>query len=214
MDKNHKAVIRHDIDVSLKMSLEIAEIEKKLDIHATYMVMTNSLLYSLEEKESKTSILQLIKSGHEIGLHFDSSQIDSNDSDIIQHEIRKDCKKLEKITNCKVLSISFHRPTPAFLRGPLKIDGRINAYGKELMFWYLSDSRGRWIAGEPLPKVSNPDKLMLQILIHPIWWGKKHETAKKRLEDYFDKKSNGLSPTKKKKLIEDVFRTIDMRLKN
>ena len=62
------------------------------------------------------------------------------------------------------------------------MDGKVNAYSRELMSWYLSDSAGNWREGEPLPLLSNPDRPLLQLLIHPFWWGEEHMSAGDRLQ--------------------------------
>jgi len=73
------------------------------------------------------------------------------------------------------------------------IDGRVNAYAKELMIWYLSDSKGYWREGEPLPKLFRPSKPLLQLLIHPIWWGDEHMLPEDRLQEFFDAETQGQS---------------------
>jgi len=184
-----KLILRHDVDVSLKRALRMAEIENEFGICTTYMVMINSPLYCVEDTTSRGILLQLIGLGHEVGLHFriDNDEHNINcDISLLEAKIHSTCKRLENITGLPVLSISFHRPKPQFLRGPLMVSGRINAYSKELMGWYLSDSKGCWREGEPLPKLLNPDRPLLQLLIHPIWWGDAHMLPEDRLQEFFD----------------------------
>src|SRR6266851_862460 len=64
-----KFFLRHDIDVSLKRALKMAEIERESGVHATYMVMINSSLYHLDDKTSREILQQLIAMGHEVTLH-------------------------------------------------------------------------------------------------------------------------------------------------
>lgn len=73
------------------------------------------------------------------------------------------------------------------------MDGKVNAYSRELMSWYLSDSAGNWREGEPLPLLSNPDRPLLQLLIHPFWWGEEHMSAGDGLQTYFDAVTRGCS---------------------
>jgi hypothetical protein len=42
-----------------------------------------------------------------------------------------------------------------------------------------------------LPKLLGPDKPLLQLLIHPIWWGDEHMLPEDRLEAFFDAKIQG-----------------------
>lgn len=192
-------LVRHDIDYSLKKALKMADIEKDFGIRATYMVITNSPLYSVKDKASRNIFLKLIEYGHEIGLHFDFDDKDCNNYLI---EARVDiissaCKQLEDIISQPVLSVSFHRPLPQLLRGPLIICDRVNAYAKELMNCYLSDSRGCWREGDPLPQILKLVKSgspLLQLLMHPIWWGDKHMLPEERLQEYFLTETQGKSP--------------------
>jgi hypothetical protein len=64
------------------------------------------------------------------------------------------------------------------LRGPLKLAGVVNAYAAELMGWYVSDSKARWREGDPLATLDRPKGKVLQVLIHPIWWGPGHPREK------------------------------------
>ncbi len=183
-----KLILRHDVDVSLRKALRMAEIEHECGISATYMVMTNSPLYSVNDKTSRDILRQLITMGHEVALHFDPDTDERKSGcelNAVEAKIATACKHLEQITNQPVLSISFHRPMPQFLRGSLFVAGRVNAYARELMDWYLSDSKGYWREGEPLPKLLRPDKPLLQLLIHPFWWGDVHSSPEDRLQEFF-----------------------------
>ncbi len=78
---------------------------------------------------------------------------------------------LEEYLGREVRSVSFHRPVPELLRGPLHIAGRVSGYAESLFGWYLSDSRARWREGEPIASLAQPRSPWLQILVHPVWWG-------------------------------------------
>ncbi len=202
-----KIILRHDVDVSLEKALKMAEIENELGICGTYMVIPDSPLYCLEEKSSVSIIRKLTRMGHEVALHFDLSRYNKNeeithnfDMKVTEKQIHSSIKKMEDITQLPVMSISFHLPKfiPYYIknnyriiRGPLMFYGLVNAYSNKLMSWYLSDSRGRWIDGPPLPKLVKPDKPLLQLLIHPIWWGNKHLSSEDRLQEFFDTKTRG-----------------------
>lgn len=192
-----KLILRHDVDVSLKRALRMAEIENEFGIRATYMVMINSPLYCVEDKASRNILQQLINMGHELGLHFNLNDDERNNNceiSAIEAMIHSACKRLESIIDLPVLSISFHRPIPQLLRGPLIVCGKVNAYSQELMAWYLSDSKGCWREGEPLPMLLSPVKPLLQLLIHPIWWGDEHMLPKDRLQEFFDTETQGQLP--------------------
>lgn len=190
--KKPQLILRHDIDVSLKQALIMAKMENNLNVKATYMIITNSPLYSIETKDSRRILLGILKMGHEIGLHFDIGDKNRNKEvgiNLIKKEIFNALEKLENVIDQKALSISFHRPLPQFISGPLEVCGRINAYAKEFMDWYMSDSKGNWREGEPLQYLAKPKTDFLQLLIHPIWWGEKTMKPENRLQHFFEEET-------------------------
>src|SRR6266851_228193 len=197
-----KLILRHDVDISLPIACKMAEIEAECGLRATYMVMTNSLLYSLTDEASRAILRRLITIGHEVALHFDTSALEGNGNGkvtAIETEIDSAGKRLEDVLGLPVQSISFHRPgsfdglLSHFIRGPLFVAGRVNAYASDLMGWYLADSKGSWRDGEPLPKLLDPAKSLLQMLIHPIWWGDEHMAPEDRLEAFFLAETQGIT---------------------
>lgn len=198
-NKERIVFIRHDVDLDLEKAVTMAKIEAEHGIRSCYMVMTQCPFYLLKEERSKFLLRELIHMGHEVGLHYNYAQssidILSNE---IENQINCECNKIEEITKSRVDSISFHRPLKEFLYGPFLIANRINAYSKELMTWYLSDSKGCWREGNPIFLLEQPKENILQLLIHPIWWDSEHRPAKDRLQSFFDIKTTYLSTTEKK----------------
>lgn len=207
-NRNNKPIIflRHDIDLDLEKALVIANVENRNNINSCYMVMTKCPFYSLRDDSCKSILKDIIQMGHEIGLHFDfTNSIEREKNTVIggiEKHISEECEILESVIFQKVKSISFHRPLQQFLRGPLFIEGRVNAYSSELMNWYLSDSKGVWREGEPIRFLVNPSKPILQLLTHPIWWGNKHQNPSDRLQSFFEDKTQNLSQELTKKFDE------------
>jgi len=202
-----KLILRHDVDVSLKRALTMARIEKDFRIRATYMVMTESSLYCIEDDTSRNILQKIMDMGHEIGLHIDPR---TRETESIKAKIDSACKELENITGKPILAFSFHDPPGEYLRGRLIISNRVNAYAEKLMKWYLSDSKGRWRDGEPLPKLLRPEKPLLQLLIHPIWWGDEHMSREERVQAFVLEESRGKSPDFAKALRKKIKETISV----
>ena len=186
---------RHDIDVSLDYALKMAKIEKSLDISSTYMIIPDYSLYRIKEIKNQKIIRQIEDMGHEIGLHFDINSMNSNNKNVqnINTAIYKDLEKLNQITSSKVNSISFHRPIKEFLYGEKYICGCLNAYSKELMEFYISDSKGSWRDGNPLNSIASKDFKVAQILTHPIWWSDINISPIEKLNQIMLEKSKVLS---------------------
>jgi hypothetical protein len=203
--------LRHDIDISLPPAVRMAAVERQCGTPSTYMVMTQSRLYDISRSEPARMLREIAAMGHEIGVHFDCPEELRNGNgrlETIEQLILRDCERLEGALGAPVHSISFHRPIPWLLHGPLLVRGKVNAYAGELMGWYLSDSKGNWRAGEPLPQLSNQSKTVLQLLTHPIWWGEEHEYPAQRLESFFRAETCDMRPEDAEYLDQTLAATI------
>jgi hypothetical protein len=190
-------LLRHDIDISLLPAVRMAVVEQEIGIRSTYMVMARSRLYDLSRADSAQTLREINAMGHELGVHFDCpDELRNEQGDIraLESFILEDCHSLEDVLGTAVDSISFHRPIPWLLGGPLLVCGKVNAYASQLMGWYLSDSKGNWRAGEPLPQVTVQSNPILQLLTHPIWWGEEHQSPAQRLESFFLVQTRDMQP--------------------
>jgi hypothetical protein len=189
--------LRHDIDIALLPAMRMAALERECGAVSTYMVMVDSRLYDISQSDSRRMLREIAAMGHEIGIHFDCPDDVRNGNGnlaAIESLILRDCERLEAVIGEPAHSISFHRPIPSLLRGPLLVSEKVNAYAAELMDWYLSDSKGNWRAGEPLPQLNDPSKTVLQLLTHPIWWGEQHEPPAQRLESFYLTETRQMQP--------------------
>lgn len=171
IDGNNLAFIRHDIDVDLNKALEIAKIEHGKGISSTFYIRVSAPNYDINTPESGSAVSMILSLGHDIGLHYDSY----NDTGI-----KEATGVLEGITGCTVDTISSHIPQQRDINGAFRINGLINAYSKELMQWYISDSSGRWRCGDPIKHIEKHEKTSLQILTHPVWWGRRKLNTRER----------------------------------
>jgi hypothetical protein len=178
-------VLRHDIDVSLERALPMARLEAELGLRASYLFLLDSPLYDLRSSGGRELVQEIAACGHDIGLHFDPHA--APDKTVgraaLEAELAKARDRLEEETGLIIRSLSFHRPPPAFLRGPLVLSNMVNAYAAPLMRRYLSDSAGRFRAGDPFESVLKARGPLVQVLLHPIWWGQSHAGPVARLSE-------------------------------
>lgn len=182
-----RVIMRHDVDVCPRTALALARFEASVDFRSTYLFLVNSPLYDVREDGAAGAIREIASLGHEVALHFDlhdELRVNGCSLDVVEEEISKAAEVIASVSGEPVRSVSFHRPIESFLRGPLFVAGIVNAYAKELMGWYLSDSNGCWREGEPIPMLQQPHCSTLQILVHPIWWGEDHMSFEDRLSAY------------------------------
>ncbi len=177
---NRVAFIRHDVDMSLARARDLALLDRDWGVHATYHVMWKSPFYSPTTPSHQAEIREIASAGHEVGLHFVTPSPDAAPA-VSDRAINDECAELEQVLGTAVRSISFHLPPPAMIGGPLVVCGRVNAYAATFLGWYLSDSRARWREGDPRESLKNPRGDVLQLLVHPIWWGAASERPEDRL---------------------------------
>lgn len=181
--------LRHDIKISLNRALPLAEIEHECKVPATYMVRVDSPLYSLTERHARVHLLELIQMGHEVGLHFDlvsAEQQSPSFLKVLALRLQIACERLEQLICRPVRTISFQRSLPLLFNGPLLFEGRLNADARQLRGWCISDAEGEWRDGEPIASIVRPRAPLLQLLLHPIWWGQISLPAPQRLQEFFD----------------------------
>lgn len=162
--------LRHDIDVSVSMALQMAELEAELGVRSTYFVLPNSPLYNLLEDEVIEILIKIRDMGHWTGLH-----VDLPNTPLFKNAT------IKKITNILFKSfsslvpfepvISYHRPTRDVFG--LKFESFANTYEDRFFkdIKYLSDSRKNWREGCPCQAILEGKYQQLQLLTHPIWWG-------------------------------------------
>ncbi len=185
-------LLRHDIDFSITRLAEMAKMEAQLGIRSTYFVLTDTPHYSLDDKANQRQLQDLVQAGHEIGLHFDPSHVArrTGDPKLLKEEFLKQKDDLEAATGITVTSFSLHKPEKTVLQADFAPPELLNAYdyattsGSESM--YITDSGGRWRFGDPLERISHSRPQLIQLLIHPIWWGATHITPQAKIDSLFD----------------------------
>ncbi len=164
-------ILRHDVDSSLELALKIAKIENDLSISSTFFILFHSELYNPFSPSSSKIISQILRLGHDIGVHYNESlisQIKKKPSDVIKNEI----EALEEHFETSISVISAHDPS---ISKKLEIDlpnGVVDAYSEKYTVQrkYLSDSVQHWREGCFCKHYKNTDSM--QVLTHPIWWTK------------------------------------------
>lgn len=170
-------IMRHDVDVSIKHSLKMAQEEHSLGIKSTYFVRTSKTLEPFSKKNSVT-LGKIAKLGHEIGLHYDSDVI--NNKDFKAYLLNKK-RKLENAAGVKIYGAALHRVKRLDGTKEIKelnfieqfldeLDLRYDAYSKKFQngIIYISDSARQWKHGCICKNIRN--KPHLYVLTHPIWW--------------------------------------------
>lgn len=194
-------IMRHDIDLDVKRTLNIAGLEKEHDLKATYMIMLRSPFY--EVSENKKEIRKLIDMGNDIGLHFHQDDMKDRSLKELEDDIKQDCDLLEDLLSTDVGSVSIHAPSRRHMwcEGT-RIAGRVYSYSKVFEGRYISDSSGRFRVGEPIEYLKGYRNDILQFLTHPIWWGQRHASNNERLRGFVKERMEDPSDVNRKREIE------------
>ncbi len=168
--KSKSVFLRHDIDISLELALEFAEMEYQNGYRSTYFVLVDTEFYNVLSADNRQRVVDICQMGHQIGLHFDASN--SVDQAALDIRINVECDILGGITGNPIKAVAPHRPTTDFLGRPGSICGRIHPYQPRyfLDMKYVSDSMGGWTRDHPIENEAFAAGQNLQILTHPYIW--------------------------------------------
>ena len=171
--KEQIILLRHDIDYSISSSLKLAKIEHQFGMKSTFFVNIHSEFYNFFEKESMTCLKEILKLGHSIGIHFDSTFWNLKDESQLIRNLTFEKAVIDQALEIKVNCFSFHNPTEFVLS--FKKDtyaGIINTYSNRFMneFKYCSDSNGYWRHERMFDVVESLNHERLHLLTHPGWW--------------------------------------------
>lgn len=170
-------IIRHDVEFSIDRALNLAKLEKDLNIQSTYFIQIRNNTYNALSIENVKKIRSIIDMGHYIGLHVHSGLVSEYSS--IEEMISQDISILSNVLKYNVNVFSYHRPSMELLLKNINVNNCINAYDKlffhahssnniplNLNVKYISDSNHMWKYGYPTT-VNHPK---LQINFHPFSW--------------------------------------------
>lgn len=172
INKGRNILMRHDIDFCPLRALEVAKVEKKFNVTSTYFFLVNTNFYNVCSSENNKIITEILKLGHNIGLHFDASFFKTRKS--LNINCKRELETLENIIKKKINIISFHRPSKFLLSLNEGIQGLEHTYMNKFTknIHYCSDSQGLWRFKTPYEILNNMKKkdFSLHLLTHPIWW--------------------------------------------
>lgn len=184
--ENNQCFLRHDIDFSIDMALEIAKFEHSISINSTFFFMLSSNMYNLLSYDSITKVQEIRSLGHTISLHFDP---DCYEDFIEGFEIEK--KVFEDVFNISIDVVSIHRPGKFLNNNDIKLPGVLHTYESKFFkqIAYVSDSAGI----DPLKRIidflEGVTNEPLQLLTHPIWWCEKSESTTSTLNKWFEQRN-------------------------
>ena len=167
--------IRHDVDISLKRTKKMAEIEKSLGIRSTYFFRLHAERYDFEE--AVPIIRELSQAGFEIGLHYETLSVAAGDRGRAIELLIQDIGRLREIAPLVVVAAHGQKGYKNreiwedVDKEKLEIS---SAYDMEYDL-YLSDAGGKSLRDKNgnylFDRIyeAKPGQIV-QVLIHPDWW--------------------------------------------
>jgi hypothetical protein len=161
-------LLRHDVDLSLRAALRLAQLERERGATATYFLMTESVFYNLGSEAGRTVLRELRDLGHAVGLHAVYPRASRDD-------------RFDAV-------LAWHNPDPEYVHEP--VSGFVNVMQPP---WftkgrYRSDSNQHWREGCPHEQLANGGFEWLQLLVHPEIWVYEGETMRETMAAMLDAK--------------------------
>jgi hypothetical protein len=202
-DSAPRIYFRHDVDVSLKNAVRMAEIESEYGVVSTYFVALNSPYYNLLNDTQLERVRRIAELGHTIGFHIDERGRYIDPYDSLEEMLESVYEFLSPIIPIEKV-ISFHMPSEYEFTTTTAIGDFVNAYSDRFnnddSVKYLSDSGRRWREGCFHKHLDSPDHHSYQVLIHPVWWNETHLAPEELYQELQDANQEGL----KVNLREDI----------
>ena len=175
---------RHDVEFSPYTALEMAKIEAKFGVKATYFFQTHAETYNLFERSISDIALEVASLGHEVGLHFDSHYWNISDVEALDTCIGKDSRYFEDCLGVSPRVFSFHC-TDEFIKNCENVcyGGLLNVYSSFIKsrFAYCADSTGFWRYERLDERLRDEAVKHLQVLTHDAMWSDKAMAPRRRV---------------------------------
>lgn len=175
---------RHDCDFSLNRALAIGKIEFEEGLRSTFFLNPHCEFYNLFEATQFYIVKELIRLGHDIGLHFDATFYSIDTENELHKLIQREADCLEQLFGIRPAAFSFHNPTAFLLSCEAdSYGGLLNCYSRRFKteVSYCSDSNGYWRFRRLKDVLEQSADACLQVLTHPGWWQDKPMPPRNRI---------------------------------
>lgn len=168
-------LLRHDVDYSLDMALEVARVNADLGVRGTFLLLARSETYNLLSESALRSVEQIARLGQALGLHATVPPSTSSTADEIGALVRSDFDLIKGEISGLSPVFSWHNPTEAILERTSPnptIGGLVNCYAAPFIrdALYMADSNLRHTVAAFMEAVSDARHARIQLLLHPLNW--------------------------------------------
>jgi hypothetical protein len=209
---NKTMILRHDVEFSVPIALEMAKIEHQLGIKSTYFIQLHGDFYNALESNTFNIFKEIESLGHEIALHFDAHfwQIE-NEKDLDQF-LHIDKKTFALYFQVEPKVFSFHNNN-AFTLSCNKDSylGMINVYADYYKkdIGYCADSTGYWRFEILEDRLIMAKDSVLQVLIHDGMWQNEVLSPRRRVYKVIEDHANFMKKSYDETLVKFGAKNID-----
>lgn len=205
-------ILRHDVEFSVPIALEMAKIEHDLGIRATYFIQLHGDFYNALESKTFKQIREIESLGHQLALHFDAHFWEITREDQLDSCLKKDKETFEKYFYTEPKVFSFHNNN-AFTLSCTKdmYGGMINVYSVKYTkeFGYCADSTGFWRYEVLEDRLNEAKDQVLQVLIHDGMWQNEVLPPRRRVYKVIDDHAAFMKKSYDETLIKFGAKNID-----
>jgi hypothetical protein len=160
--------LRHDVDYSLELAVELAELNHELGVSGTFCVQLRAQFYNALEHTETERLLRLRDLGQEVALHYVVDPRTAPTAEAVSREF----ELLRALVADATPAFSWHQPSPALLETDFQVPGLVNAYGPRFFreMPYLSDSTHRVSVEALQTELGHVESSVMQLLLHPVNW--------------------------------------------
>lgn len=176
-DPKGKVFLRHDVDCSIGMALEMANFETELGLASTFFIQPDNDFYNPLSQKAITNINRIAELCHKIGLHISPSNCQNKET-LCEYISRTYLYFSEFFPVDRIFS--FHRPGSFDGWQSIEVPGFVNTYHSKYFkeIFYFSDSNRReFLVPDFFDALSTGRSI--QFLTHPLWWSEKGTVPEK-----------------------------------
>ena len=167
--EGRRIYLRHDVDYSLELAVELAELNEELGVAGTFFVQLRAQFYNALDHAETGRLRRLRALGQEVALHY----VVDPESSPTPEAVRREFELLTTLVPDATPAFSWHQPSRALLEAG-DFDGidLVDVYGRRFFreMAYLSDSTHRVSVDDLEAELGNVDDRELQLLLHPVNW--------------------------------------------
>lgn len=172
--KNSRCIyLRHDVDHSLDMALELAKWNAALEVQGTFFLLLRSQVYNLLSKWVLARAREIMSLGQRLAFHCSLSADELLEEEALCNLVIRDFEIVRNELPEVDPVFSWHNPPPALLQQSLglQVKGLINVYGEQFVkrVPYYSDSNMRYSVSE-FARFLSSDHQAIHLLFHPCNW--------------------------------------------